>query len=197
MALLDTQNKGAKNVEVAGIFEFTEPLIWPPVEMSVTRYPIEVPLGALNIASSSKSVVFTGMDDVKSVTVGAVPVILFTNFQLPELVFIASPILPGVVLVVGSIFVGVAMESAKPTNARLPLWRVFIVKRVVKKNPPWPAELPRHTMVAAWRWKPRVPAVVPVVYRNRLIEVAKLVPARVGYEQPVAEPAEEPTPVAP
>ena len=142
VALLVIQNKGAKKVVLAGILELTEPLVCAPVERSVTRQPIELQFWEQYIISSKRSVVLTGKLAPRLVTVGAVPVILFTKFQFPVFAFMAIPILPGVVFVVGSTLVGATIESAIPTKARLPATRVLIPNLVVKKKPPKPAALP-------------------------------------------------------
>src|SRR6476661_2653443 len=115
----------------AGMFVLTDPLVCVPLDRSVTRQPMELPFCGQYKINSYRSVVLTGKLAPKAVTVGAVPVTLFTKFQFPVLALIAMPILPGVVLVVGSTFVGAVVTSAMPTNARLPDANVSVPKRIV------------------------------------------------------------------
>ena len=46
VALLVIQNSGDRKVVLDGRLALTEPLVWAPVEMLVTRQPIELPFGA-------------------------------------------------------------------------------------------------------------------------------------------------------
>ena len=131
VALFVIQNSGDKKTALDGRFADTEPLVCAPVEMSVTRQPMEVPSGAENRTSSYKSVVFTGKLAPRAVTVGAVPAVLLMMFQLPVLALIAIPILLFVVLVVGSTLVCATVKSERPTKARLPLANVSVANLVV------------------------------------------------------------------
>ncbi len=119
VALLVHHIDGVKNVVLAGWLVEIVPDVLRLADKFVTRYPTSDPLGAAKRVSSYMFVVLTGKFVPNAIMVGAVPVTLCTKFQLPELTLIAMPILPGVVFVVGSTFVGFAAVSCTPANTRL------------------------------------------------------------------------------
>ena len=115
------------------------------------------------------------------VALGVAPTVLVTMDQLPVFVLTATPTRPIVPVTNGSILVGAAIELDRPTNARLPVCSELVPNRIVKKNPPLLAALPRHTCSTLCRCEATVPAVVPVLNVARRTDVSKLVEAGVGF----------------
>lgn len=101
------QATGVINVVFAGIFVVAVVLaIVAPVPRFVICHDTAVAFGFAYKTSSYNADVLTGKLAPRSETVGAVPLTFHTIFQLPVLVLIAIPTLPGVVLVSGSTLVG-------------------------------------------------------------------------------------------
>lgn len=121
-------------------------------------------------------VVSTGKFAPRAMTVGAVPVILCTRFQFPVLALIAIPIFPGVVEVVGSIFVGaVVAVSVSQTNIRIPVARVSSLNIATTVNPLLRLHSKLFTRVEA-----RPPAVATLTFCPLRVRVQRLVSAIAG-----------------
>lgn len=121
-------------------------------------------------------VVSTGKFAPRARTVGAVPVILLTRFQLPVLALIAIPILHGVVEVIGSMFVGaVVAVSFSPTNARIPVARVSSLNLATAVKP----ELRLHSKLFT-RVEASPPAVATLIFCPLRVRVHRLVSAIAG-----------------
>lgn len=134
------------------------------------------------ISNVQTSVVLIAKLAPRSMTVGAEPARLEMSCKLPVSLLKPTPILLFAVDVSGSMLVGAAVASHKPTKPRLPVTRAEIANAQRSLKPPCPVAVPRQQ--SAWPdLKPaREPAVVAVAKFVRLAISLSDVATREGVE---------------
>lgn len=158
--------KTLMKVVLVGRFVLRVPVVSAPVFQFVTRYETVDVFEAENNTISYRLVVLMGKLAPRSATVGALPATLLTSFQFPVLEFVAIPILPYVVLVVGSALAGAVVGVVyKPIKLNEVAAKTSVPKRAEKKNPPKPAALPNQTCIELSA------AVVPVFIYSPVLAV--------------------------